>query len=471
MPQPTGNKSNTNLFVNDTEVSATNLLPIDVIKMTKGSVITVIDDVSETTLSDEFDTRNYTAIYVHVEITSGTWDINSLGSDVSGGTFVNQYLAYTLLKCPGLSVSRGYVCPTSPNYMKIKATLVTDTGEIKITVTPVVIGDIEVPPESLTHFHRQFLNETYGDDMAQNAGGAGAIRYSIYAEDVEWSTSAISGIWDFASTDQSHGGSKSVDGTATIDGDIAEFDAGSSQDLTGSKNLVGWIYLSTVPPLGEKALYIYGWASGSIVGNTVNILDYIDTAVLGSWQVFLIPLIDFDLIGESIDAIRIEQYGLPASKVVSFYLDDIYVDDGTGTIIEYSVEPEDNTELVITHIGIYICSTEDSTLANATIPNISCGDILGVSLTNGIRYHVEIDGIIVDDDTIYNLSDFMILMDAHIVNQGGNASSLWLYMEHEIENPINLKASTSDHIMVEIRDNLSSLTKMVMTAGGGIRNL
>ena len=354
--------------------------------------------------------------------------------------------------------------------------MISDTGEVKVTVTPMVTGDTEVPEEEFTHFHAEFLNENYGSNMAQNAGTAG-ILYSIYAENVdssatgEWLGSAITGIWDFASTDQAHTGTKSVDATLTVTGDVCEFDAGSSQDLTGSEYLIGWIYLTVVPPLGIKNIYIYGWESGAIVGNSVDILDYIDTAVLNSWQIFLISLSDMDLINETVDAIRIEQYAVPASKIIDFYLDDMYFDDGAGSIYEYEITPEENTERVVTHIGLYACSTQDSTLADASMPNITCGNFMGLTLTNGIRYHVHIDGVIVDDDTMYSLADFMILMDQHIVNHGGNATETWVYMEHELENPIKLKASTNDHLIIEIRDNLSTLNKFVMTAGGGIRNL
>lgn len=450
---------------------------VDVSRITKGAVTLILDGVTETSLSDEFDTRNYSGVYIHLEVTSGTWTVSSLGSDISGGTFVNQYLGQTLLKTTAVSVSRGYVLPCNANYLKIRASLLSESGEIKITITPLVITDTEIPLEEFDHFHQQFVNENYGDDMAQDASGGAGILYSIYGENVdssavgEWLGSSISGTWDFASTDESHGGSKSVDATAAISGSVAEFDAGLSVDLTGSDYLTGWIYLNTVPPSGLKSIYIYGWESGAIVGSQVDILDYVDTANVGSWQIFLIPLVDMDLTGETVDAVRIEQYGDPASKVATFYLDDLYFDDGQGDIFEYTLEPTANQELIIRHIGLYICASRDSTLANATVPNITCDTLLGVTLTRGIRYHVHIADLITDDDTIYNLSDFMILMNMRIVSMGGDATNTWVYLIHDLEYPLVLKHSTDDHIIVEIRDDLSSLSKLVMTAGGGIRVL
>lgn len=467
-------KSNTNLFVEDSAVSLTNPIPIDNNKTTKGNTITILNNITSTTTSSAIDTRSYSYIDIRLEITSGVWNIEGTGCDTSTGEFVSKYLGSIRAKCTGASISRSYPCPASTNYMKIKATRVGDSGQMTVKITPLIEADIELPGEELIHFHTQFVNDTYGDDMTQNAG-PGSIDYIVYGENVdssatgEWIGSAITGVWDFASTDESHSGTVSVDGSATVDGDIAEFDAEVAVDLTGSIFLTGWIILTAYPAVGTKSINIYGYYSGATVGTSANLFNYIDTAELDVWQPFIIPLAEMDLSTATISSIRIEtSYSLAASQV-DFYLDDIHITQGTR--IEYRVTPPDDTELIITHIGMVVCASYDSTLANATVPNIPCETFMGLTLSNGLRYHVEVDGVIIDDDTMYDLLDFMTLMDMHIVNHGGNATELWIYMEHNLEIPLRLKGSTDDHLSVELLDNFSSLVRFNWTAGGGGRLL
>lgn len=140
--------------------------------------------------------------------------------------------------------------------------------------------------------------------------------------------------FDFSSTDQNNtpGGSQSIDYTDSEDGDIAQFTRPEGDiDLTPFISLMGYIYLTSTLTGGDDIM-LYGWdtGTGTMVGNTIDLTDYITTGLTDTWQSFTIPLVDMGLDGETIDAIRMEMVGVGADP--NGYVDDLQLFPAGGDL-------------------------------------------------------------------------------------------------------------------------------------------
>jgi len=306
----------------------------------------------------------------------------------------------------------------------------------------------------------QFYLDTNGSkDMNVNVTYAGTPdKVHDGTDSVLWTATAITGAarWDFASTDQNHtpAGTKSIKSTVTIGGDVMQLDKGSNIDLSNYSAITCWIYITSWS-VGSR-IDMYGWTVGvSQVGTTVDISEYVDIATLNTWQKIAIPLGDFGLESETIDAFRITI--IKGVQNPDFYLDDIQVEE-TGTPVEFTIEPRKGTWLYIKRFSITIVDEYDSTHADGTLPQIPYLGFLGVSsLAVGILIQRIQLGKVLFQATINNLIDFMALADMKIVSSGFDGTNTWIKLNQELEVPLLLKSENSDKHRYVIRDNMSGL--------------
>lgn len=112
---------------------------INVNKMSKGAVTIAHNAITATATSAEIDCRGGNAVHLEFEISgSGVWDLEVVGSAVSGGTFSNQYVGGLKLERLGLSANAGFVVPIGANYIKIVATEISGTAAVTVRVTPMI---------------------------------------------------------------------------------------------------------------------------------------------------------------------------------------------------------------------------------------------------------------------------------------------------------------------------------------------
>ena len=189
-----------------------------------------------------------------------------------------------------------------------------------------------------------FINPTFGVDLAITAGFfalegdvTSFAQEVIYTENAEWTTSSVSGVWDFASAAQTHAGIVSIDATGTVNNSTAQLAKGSSYSLSNSSALSGWIYITAWPVTGVKEVNIQGWNTSAVgVGSKVNIGNYINTALFNTWQKFTISLSDISLVGTTIDAIRITTVDTGQGSAPDYYLDDIIFEPVADIITDIS---------------------------------------------------------------------------------------------------------------------------------------
>jgi len=145
-----------------------------------------------------------------------------------------------------------------------------------------------------------FLNDTFGTAMNVSAAFSG-VPEIIHngGTSTEWTGSAIAGTWNFAD-----GGVTSL--TSANNADTASFaeEGATTVDMSNFTALTIKINLTIYNPLNNSIFVIFDLA-GAVVGNTVNLNDFIDTGLIGTAQIAVIPKADMGLIDQLVDGFRI----------------------------------------------------------------------------------------------------------------------------------------------------------------------
>ena len=319
-----------------------------------------------------------------------------------------------------------------------------------------------------------FVNDDNGADMAVDADTL-SLNEGIHngIDNVYWTASAISGTWDFNSLVNPRTGTHSIDATATVNDDIAQFlrPAGNLA-LASPISAVGvWVYLASWGA-GVKSIDLYGWSTGSgaIVGTPVNLADYIDTTVLGSYQHAVVPLTDMNLQELTVDAFRIENTWVNGVQQ-TYYMDDIELLEG-DLPLEYTVEPDKGTWLYVHDINATIVDEYDGIVTvagdteNASMPSLRYDGFLGeAALTNGILYQRINSGEVKESFEIKQLFDIIRLPGTEVVGFGSDGTNSWVKIKVQITEALVLKSENNDVLKMSISDDISGLLEFQMSAG------
>ena len=343
---------------------------------------------------------------------------------------------------------------------------VTDGNALKVATTEYTDLDTEISI---------FVNPTYGSSMSINAAPVGCSEINIHdgEENAYWAASSIVGIWNFSSGVQAHDSTASIDGTLTINNDIAQFTKGSDLNLTTYSQISGWIYVTAWSDQGGKEINIHAWNTGSSsqIGIQANIGNYINTYSLNTWQKFIIPLSDMDLYQDIIDAFRLDIVEEGAGEAINFYLDDIVLEGGGASVQEYLVAPQIGQKFHVTKINLLIIDDYDSTLANATMPNLNYNKLLGESFTTGIIFRVITDSNITFATQIRNISDILMLPTIENFNTFSDGSSTGLHFSFTFPTALELDSRTEDRLSILLTENFSGLLKMGATVASKLELL
>lgn len=314
---------------------------------------------------------------------------------------------------------------------------------------------------------KHFSNTTYGFDMNVN-GAIGGTEEQVYTDGAggtTWPWTAISGVWNFASTTEVHSGTSSIDATATNNGNTAQaLKTGGPFSLTGLNSLHGYIYVTSWPTTGVKEVLVYGWntATGTIIGTAVNIGNYINTQQFNVWQSFTIPLAQMGLTGQSIYALRVQTVETGTGVAPNYYLDDISFFQGVS--IEFQIAPDAETWLHVCSINFAFADAYEGIVTvagsteNATLPALSYDKLLGVNqLANGIVFQIVKNGTTYSNASFRNLFDYVILPPTQVIGYAGDGTNAWLQVRWTPPAPIILKAEEEDYISLIVQDDLTGL--------------
>ena len=303
-----------------------------------------------------------------------------------------------------------------------------------------------------------YTNETYGFEMAQNGEYAGTpdkIHNGI--DDVLWTALAITGTWDFNSAVEQKTGSFSIDATAAGKGDSFIMTRSTPLSLATYQAVSGWIYI-TGWTAASSGILLNAQLDGVVVGNSVDLEDYVNELLFGVWQKFVIPQEDLGLtLGtETVDEVVIQTIG-GAGPAADYYLDDIQWEEATGGGIAFEVHPDPGTIFHAHGLCTFGVSETDSTLLNASHQNISYDKFIGIpQLTAGILSIFVIDGVFTFAGITTSNADFLSIPSTTFTS-GGDGTSTWIKNDSLFHEELILDSRTNDFVRIIINDDLSVL--------------
>lgn len=273
-----------------------------------------------------------------------------------------------------------------------------------------------------------------------------------------WTATALSGTWDFASTTQFNSGAMSVDATATVDGDQAQFERSSSLDSSDFAVLTGFIYLEKFNA-GRNSIPINFLLAGVPVGVSVNLGDFINTVTLNSWQSFIVPLCDFVVTGD-IDQMVVET-ATTSGTTPEYFLDDLDLRAGGGEVFTAQV-PKDRTfrlkKIEVTFRDDIDLFASVGANENATAWSINPGGIMGLAeLTNGLAVRSVVNGVTGQSAVIRNMAEMLytVFSVADVFAQGTDAI---VKLESGVETTIFFDGAQDDRVELVISDDMTGLT-------------
>lgn len=273
-------------------------------------------------------------------------------------------------------------------------------------------------------------------------------------DSVLWTAAAASGVWDFASTAQAQQGTKSIDATATVDGDQALITRSSPIDADSYNSLSGYVYLTAYNETRNEILLSFQLA-GAVNGVQVNIADFADPSTLNAWQKFTIPLSSFGVVG-NIDEMAIQTVRT-AGQPPDYYLDTLQLEEA-GSII-YTAEPENGKRYEFQEIDLFLEDALDTTLLNNSMPNWSSDQLLGLSsLSNGITLRFTQTNKVRFSGTFRNLGDVLFAAFS-VVDQGCDGTTAYMKLTAKLADFARMEPSDKDKMEILISDDLSGLTR------------
>jgi hypothetical protein len=304
---------------------------------------------------------------------------------------------------------------------------------------------------------KPMLNETTGAVDANIDASFSGTPDGIHdgTDSVLWTGSALTGTWTFDSTSQAQAGTKSVDATATVNNDEAQFERGSTIVADDYVAITGYIYITSWPGSGTKEVELRVRLAGVDVGNTVGLSNYINTGTLNTWQKFTIPIGDLGLGTDTVDQVVIRTIDIGGGAAPDYYLDTMQWEE-TGSVT-FSVEADPGTKYYITELTIVMADAYASTLADASVPNIKYNQLLALSkLTNGILFRLTTDDIIRFNGLFQQHVDFMTFPGLTFT-AGGDGTNTWIQYNAPFSFPAVLGSRKKDKLEMQLSDDLSGL--------------
>lgn len=315
-----------------------------------------------------------------------------------------------------------------------------------------------------------FLNPTFGADMNQNVTFGGTPE-NVHdgGDNAGWTGTAIQGIWDFADTTDPQAGAAHVSITDANNLDMASFADGTETDMSGRTALSGQVQLVSYNDT-VNSIILQFQNNGVAVGDPVNLNNFIDTGIVGSYQGFAISKSSFGISGDVVDELDITIVRIAGTKPTVYF--DVLQIEETGNPAEFVIEPSEGkidniVQVDYTFAGPYTgITTVAGATENATLSNLSFNKILDVTkLPIGINTRAQIGDEVPFSATFTQLIDFVQLPSAVLTSLGGDGTNSFFKVSFDLSNvPQRLDSANSDRLIITINDDLSGLLFFRATA-------
>jgi len=337
----------------------------------------------------------------------------------------------------------------------VKKNLDRDNGPVVYT-TPFV----ELDPKNIP-----FTNTTFGAEMNQSVTFSGSPE-GIHdgTDSALWTASTISGTWTFDSTTNPQAGTKCVDATATVNNDTALFSDGTTTNMANFTAITGQIRLEAFDTTKGNHVEMQFRLAGALIGNAINLEDFVDPLVFDIYQGFVIPKAALGLSTQTVDEMVITTLR-DAGPAPDYRLDAMQI-EAAGVPAVFTAAPVKGTVFRISSIVFILVDALASTLADAGLPFLAYNSLLGVSaLSNGIVFTFTKNNTVSFSGNIKQLSDFLLFgLQPKAFSDGTNTT---LILVNDLPTDIVMDARRGDNISLTLSDDLSGLILFRALVRGG----
>jgi hypothetical protein len=176
--------------------------------------------------------------------------------------------------------------------------------------------------------------------VAANASTpTGTTNESVYAENVEWTSTAGTG-WSCADTGNPHGGTKDCKATAVASNAYTKFVRSTNLALTTYQTLSLWVAPSGTWNANRQLQVSIHNAAAQRIGNIVTIQNgsFGFDRTSSSYQLVVLPLTAFQLpAGSLVREVRLNPAG--SGGTFTFYVDDVQFQTQTNTLVVSAKDP------------------------------------------------------------------------------------------------------------------------------------
>ena len=309
---------------------------------------------------------------------------------------------------------------------------------------------------------RFFTNDTFGADLNVTATTPTTTTIVHNGGDtVAFSATNVSGNnYVFNSTTVAHTGTASIDASGTRNGDIASF-TNSTLNVASYDSLDGYIYITSWPTNGNKDFTLQLYDGGAPIGIAVNLSNYVDENNQDVWQLFSIPMVDFQSLNVTFDEIRITTVDAGQGNAPSIYLDDLeLVAAGQSRSVVYSVCPEPGELMEVRKI---------KWIAAVTKLKVEYDEFFGIpQLSNGFTLSFKTKGQITSQFFAKDFYDMLQFPNVHLETWEGQTETIYqLTMEIPEEQSV-LIGQLEQCMELTVRDDLSSLIRFRASVQGAL---
>jgi len=275
-----------------------------------------------------------------------------------------------------------------------------------------------------------------------------------------WPGTAVQGTWNFAD-----GGKFTI--TSANNNDEATFtvDTAHIWNADPFKAFTGTVDLDIYNPINNTIVLEFG-LDGVLVGNSVDIDDFIDTGNFGS-QAFVIPKANLGLTTQNFNSMRLTILRTAGTKPTIKFDDFQWENSGVPAVFKATTPL--GTRFHVTELRIRIEDNIASTLADGTLQGLDPSTLLGVSaLTNGLIFSRVSKGKTLFSVDIKDLGDFLAT-GSNIVNAVALNTKTLVTLLVEFPEAIVLEGGESENFLsFTVNDDLSGLTALTAAARGAV---
>ena len=271
-------------------------------------------------------------------------------------------------------------------------------------------------------------------------------------DNVYWTAAATIGTWDFESTAQFNSGAQSIQAINMSDGDTATISKGADLDFGNFAAVSGFIFITKVN-ISNNQFNILFFDNGISTGNSVDILDYVDSGTLNTWHKFIIPKADFGILGQTIDELTVSVVRTTGAAP-GFYLDDMKIEESAG--ICFVAQPASTKIFEYSRIELYFEDALASTLTDAALPFVKLDGILGITPTIGFTLQRFEDRVAQISLVFKTVSDMMSLT-FHVVDAGSDGTNTFLKLAADLTTNSRLVETNDDQQVITINDDFTGL--------------